>query len=285
MDTFQALSALSSGARLPVPTDYYASAAAATYFTVWAGGFGLLVLPWIFKKLIKDKDSIPLLMWIGGLICSLLEPMLDHLGHLWWPSNLPGPAFSGFELPVPLLIPPCYVFFISMTGYFAYYKMSQGLSVARLFTVWTCIAMTDVVMEIPGTFTQAYQYYGDTPFKILGFPLVWGWLNGTSMFLVGFLLWLVAPYLKGRNKLLVALVPVTAMGAAYGIVAWPYFLALNWPMPVYATWLWTTLSLGLCLLVVRFTAAVVGVNSSTAVSQRNSPIDSLRGNAAMGARR
>ncbi len=281
MDFIHTMLQMSPGSRLPVPAGYHASAAAATYFTVWAGGFALLVLPWILRKLLKDRDPIPLLMWLGGLICSLLEPMLDHLGHLWWPANLPGPAFFGYDLPVPLLIPPCYVFFIAMTGYFAYHKMNQRLTVSRLFTVWFCIAMTDVVMEIPGTFTQAYQYYGDAPFKILGFPLVWGWLNGTSMFLVGFLLWLVAPYLDGWKKLLVALVPVTAMGAAYGMVAWPYFLALNWPMPVYATWLCSLSSLALCLLVVRFTAAVVSVGSTAPATPRRPPLEALRGNAAL----
>jgi hypothetical protein len=217
-------------------------------------------------------------MWIGGLICSLLEPMLDHLGHLWWPTNLPGPAFVGYDLNVPLLIPPCYVFFIAMTGYFAYYKMKRGLSVAGLFTVWFCISMTDVIMEIPGTATQAYQYYGDAPFKILGFPLCWGWLNGTSMFMVGFLLWLVAPHLKGWNKALILLVPIVAMGGAYGMTAWPYFLALNWPMPVYAAWLWASFSLVLCLILVRF-AAVVAAARSSAASSQPSPLEAL-GNAA-----
>jgi len=273
---------ISPGTRLPVPADYQASPLAATWFTIWAGGFAVLVLPWILKKLFKDKDGIPLLMWIGGLICSLLEPMLDHLGHLWWPLNLPGPAYVGYSLNVPLLIPPCYVFFIAMTGYWAYYRMKSGLTVSGVFTVWFLISMTDVIMEMPGTSTRAYEYYGATPFKILGFPLCWAWLNGTSMFLVGFLLWLVAPYLKGWNKALILLVPVVAMGAAYGMTAWPYFLALNWPMPVYATWLWSTASLALCLLVVRFAAAVIANRSPASIpSQQRTPLEALRGSAAI----
>ena len=276
MDFLSTMFELGPGTRLPVPADYHSSAAAATYFTIWAGGFALLVLPWILKKLFKDKDSIPLMMWIGGLICSLLEPMLDHLGHLWWPLNLPGPAFVGYDLNVPLLIPPCYVFFIAMTGYWAYFRIKSGLSVPGVFFVWLCISLTDVIMEIPGTFTQAYQYYGETPFKILGFPLCWGWLNGTAMFTVGFLLWLLAPYLKGWNKGLILLVPVIGMGGAYGMTSWPYFMALNWPMPVYATWLCATFSLVLCLIVVRFIAAVVVARSPSSSLQR-APLDALRG--------
>jgi hypothetical protein len=279
MDLFQKMMEISPGTILPVPITYQASEAAATYFTWYSGGFALLILPWVIYKLLKKNDLIPALMWVGGLICSLLEPMLDHLGHLWWPTNLPGPVFLGYDLHIPLLIPPCYVFFIAMTGYFAYYKMRQGLSVSMVFTIWLLICSTDILMEIPGTSTAAYTYYGDVPFKVLGFPLAWGWLNGTSMLMVGFLLWLVAPYLVGWRKALVLLVPIIAMGAAYGIVAWPYFLALNWPLPVYGTWLWTIFSLVMCLIVVRGVAAVVATNQATSASQEL-PLHALRGQAA-----
>ena len=271
MDPF----AMSQGKILPVPLDYLASDSAATFFTWYAGGFALLVLPWVFIKLFKHRDSVPLMMWIGGLVCSLQESGLDNQGHLWWPTNLPGPAYIGYDLHVPLLIPPCYVFFIAMTGYWAYTKIRQGLTVAGVFRVWMLIALTDVFMEIPGTSSAAYTYYGDAPFKVLGFPLCWGWLNGTCMLMVGFLLWLVAPYLQqGWRRLLVILVPPVAFGGAYGIVGWPYFNSLNWPMPVYATWLWAAASLVLCLVVVRFIAAVVAHASAAHVA---SPLEALVG--------
>ncbi|MEK1940283.1 MAG: hypothetical protein AAAB16_07880 [Pseudomonas sp.] len=245
------------GQALPVPADYMANELIGNLFTIWAGGFGLAVLPWALYRYFKHKDDIPGLMCIGGFICSLLEPMLDHLGHLWWPTNLPGPAFVGFDLNVPWLIPPCYVFFIAMTGYWAYLKMKEGLDVKGVFVIWLIISMSDVIMEIPGTATGAYTYYGDASFKIFGFPVAWGWMNGTSMLLVGFLLWLVNPYLAGFKRWFIVLVPITAMGAAYGMVSWPYFMSLNWDMPWIATRLLTLLSLALSLVVVGFTAALV----------------------------
>ncbi len=261
---------MSYGNWLPVPADYFANEVVAWVFTIWAGGFGIAVIPWALYRWLKRDDAIVLLMCIGGLICSLLEPMLDSLGHLWYPTNLPGPAFVGFELNIPALIPPCYVFFIAMTGYWAYLKMKEGLSVKGVFVVWFLISMTDVIMEMPGTYTGAYTYYGDPSFKVLGFPVVWGWLNGTSMLAVGFLLYLVEPYLKGANRLWIIMVPTTAMGAAYGMVAWPYFMSLNWDMPWIATRLLAILSLLLSIMVVRFIAAVVAAKSE-------SPVDVLVG--------
>ncbi|MCY1277739.1 hypothetical protein D9M70_264470 [compost metagenome] len=240
-------------------------------FTIWAGGFGLAVLPWALYRHLKHKDDIPGLMCIGGFISSVLEPMLDHLGHLWWPTNLPGPAFLGFDLNIPYLIPPCYVFFIAMTGYWAYLRMKDGLDMKGVFVVWLIISMSDVIMEIPGTATGVYTYYGDASFKIFGFPLAWGWMNGTSMLMVGFLLWLVNPYLSGLKRLYILLVPITAMGAAYGMVAWPYFMSLNWDMPWIATRLLTVLSLLISLVCVGFIGALVARTKNS-----TDPLPSLR---------
>lgn len=251
------------GEILPVPADYLANDLIGMLFTIWAGGFGLAVLPWALYRYLKHKDDVPGLMCIGGFISSLLEPMLDHLGHLWWPTNLPGPAFMGFDLNIPYLIPPCYVFFIAMTGYWAYLRMKSGLDMKGVFVVWLIISMSDVIMEIPGTMTGAYTYYGDASFKILGFPLAWGWMNGTSMLLVGFLLWLVNPYLAGLKRLYIILVPITAMGAAYGMVSWPYFMSLNWDMPWIATRVLTVVSLLIALVVVGFVGAMVARTKSS----------------------
>lgn len=260
---------------LPVPADYMANELVGNLFTIWAGGFGLAVIPWAIYCYFKKQNDIPILLIIGGFICSLIEPMLDHMGHLWYPTNLPGPAFIGFDLHIPYLIPPCYVFFIAMTGYWAYTRMKTGLDVKGVFVTWFLISMTDVIMEMPGTATAAYIYYGDAPFKVLGFPVVWGWLNGTSMLMVGVLVYIIEPYLKGWNRLWLIPSVVTAMGAAYGIVAWPYFMALNWDMPWIATRLLALLSLGLSLMTVRFAAALV------AKAPADDPVGELRSKISM----
>lgn len=255
----------SEGNLLPVPADYMASEAVGWFFTFWAGALGLAVIPWALYRLHKRGDDIVLFMIIGGFICSFQEAALDTLGHLWWPTNLPGPSWVGFDLHVPWLIPPCYVFFVSMTGYWAYLKMKEGISIKGVFIVWLLISSTDIIMEMPGTALGAYIYYGDASFKVLGFPLAWGWLNGTAMLMTGFLLLLVEPHMKGWNRMWLALVTPVAFGASYGITSWPYFMSLNYDMPWIATRLLTLLSLAMCLMAVRFVAAVVATESKSAV--------------------
>jgi hypothetical protein len=242
---------------LPVPSDYKAGTVSMWLFTLWAGGFALLALPYVLYRLRRYGDTVLLFTWIGGFICSLGEPMLDHLGHLWWPTNLPGPAFSAYDLNVPLLIPPCYVAFVAMTGYFAYRMMNRGLSVRQVFYVWLAIASTDLALEFPGVLTNVYKYYGNEPFYLGNFPMHWGWLNGTGMLMVGFLLWALVPRLRGLQRGLVLLVPVTAFLGSYGMTSWPAFMSINANLSTFWMDVVDLGSLALCLLVVWGVAETV----------------------------
>jgi len=166
---------------LPVPSDYKADETAGLFWTIWAGGFALLVVPWVLYMLVRKRDSVPILLWLGGFIASVNEAMLDHLGHLWWPTNLPGPVQTAYyDLNIPLLVPLVYPFWVSMMGYIAYRMMVREVTIKKLFLVWLAMCVADVVLEIPGTATQVYMYYGESPFKIFGFPLWWAWINGTG---------------------------------------------------------------------------------------------------------
>jgi hypothetical protein len=261
---------------LPVPSTYRAGHTAAWLFTLWAGGFAVLALPYCIYRLRKHQDVVPLFAWLGGFILSLGEPMLDYLGHLWWPENLPGPAFTGYGLHVPLLIPPCYAFFVSMTGYFAYRQFQRGLTVKRVFYVWLAILSTDFLLEFPGVLTHVYKYYGKQPFYIGNFPLHWAWLNGTGFLMVGFLLWLVVPRLQGAQRALILLVPLFAFLGSYGMTAMPAFASLNWEMSRTAQHIVDLASLGLCLIVVRGIAEAVRI-PETVVASEGRPVVATEG--------
>lgn len=255
----------------PVPPSYHAGSAGKWLFTIWAGGFAFLVLPYALYRLSKFRDWVPLLLWLGGFICSLGEPMLDHLGHLWWPHNLPGPVFNGYDLSVPFLIPPCYAFFVSGMGYVAYRYFLKGVTVRRVFLIWVAIASTDLALELPGVAANVYKYYGNEPFNVFNFPLHWAWLNGTGFLVVGLLTYLVVPKLKGASKALLLLVTVTAFLGSYGMTAWPAFLSLNWKMSSAAQAIVDLGSLALCLLVVRGVAEVVARRSPASEGVPDSP--------------
>ncbi|MEH3141269.1 MAG: hypothetical protein PGN37_14055, partial [Mycobacterium kyogaense] len=93
----------------PAPGDFSVSLGAEIAFFLVAGALVVVfALPWAIRAAVRSRNYIPLIVMASGLICSLLEPMLDLLGHLHWANNLM-PAFTNFGITVPLLIPPCYV--------------------------------------------------------------------------------------------------------------------------------------------------------------------------------
>ena len=241
----------------PVPLSYHAGSTGRWLFTLWAGGFALAVLPYVFWRLAKFRDYVPILMWLGGLICSFGEPMLDRLGHLWWPLNLPGPAFKGYDLSVPLLIPGCYAFFASGMGYIAYRYFTKGITMRQVWILWLCLASTDLALELPGVGANVYKYYGREPFYAFNFPLHWVWMNGTAMMLIGFLAYVLVPRLKGWRQLWVLAITVSGFLGSYGIVGWPAFMSLNFKMSSGMQHIVDLGSLVLCLGVIRVIAEVV----------------------------
>src|SRR4051794_15000130 len=109
------------GQLLPGDTPLTATDFEAWFFTFWAGLLVVLIaLPWALNCIRKRRDYLPILMLATGAITSLGEPMLDHVGHLRWANNLPGPAFSNFGLDIPILIPPCYALFMGLEAYWVY---------------------------------------------------------------------------------------------------------------------------------------------------------------------
>lgn len=242
----------SPGVMLPVPPDLAVNDLVAILFTVWAAATAIVLLPWVVRVWMKDNDPIPLCMFLGGIICCTIEPMLDNLGHLWWPTDLPGPAFVGYNLNVPYLIAFSYPGFLGMVSYWAYTKMRGGLTQKAFFQIFGILCFADLILEMPGTALGAFVYYGDQPYKILGYPLAWTWINAFAMFSAGYMLWAVAPYLKGIKKAFIIVIPVMGGTAGYGASGWLFWLALNWEMPMYLAYLLTLLSLGFTLVVVYF---------------------------------
>lgn len=255
-------------ATLPTPTDLDAADGAIWFFTIWASVFAAIILPWCITQACR-RDPVPLLMWLGGAICSVSEPMADHLTHLWWAGNNLGPVFSGFDVDVPAFIPPAHIAAYGMLGYLVYRRLAAQPTVRDVFGIWLICVAADAVFEQPGVIPGVYEYYGDQPFEFYKYPLYNAWLNATASLLVGFLLLKTLPLLRGRAKAVIVLVPVSGMVCSWSVVAWPVFMALNWDMPDPLAWLLASLSLVLALLVVRGVAEFTVAGSTDQVASRD----------------
>lgn len=233
------------------------SGEAGVVFTYITGAIAIISLIYAMFSLIRNRNALPLLLIIGGSIAVVLEAMLDLLGHLWYPFDLPGPVYAAYGVNVPWLALYCYLGLIGIAAYFTYEILRKNLSASALFILWLVAAGADILLEMPMTAYGVHHYYGDVPLKLYGFPLAFAWFNGTATLAVGFAVWLVDPLLKGWWKILHIFVPVLAMGAVYGAIGWPYFLAINASIPWIAVWVLTLISLAVSLLVAGMIISVV----------------------------
>jgi hypothetical protein len=251
---------------LPSPSDFSAGHFAGWFFTLYAG---LLIVSiaviWALWTGFKKQNWLPLKLIFGGFLCSLLEPMLDLLGHLRWANDLPLYVFTNFGIQIPLLIPFCYAAFLGLEPYFIYLLFKRGLNVKQVMLVYLIAGLSDALMETPGLLMHVYQYYGVQPYTFLKFPYWFAFINGGSFMTIGFFIWYLEPRLKGWGRALFLVLPPVGMMVAWFGIGWVHILALNSTLPTPAKWVATTIMMAAFILYVRGIAYFVAVPEEEAV--------------------
>ncbi|HYF24118.1 MAG TPA: hypothetical protein VD931_00120 [Baekduia sp.] len=248
------------GELLPHPSPITASDFDAWFFLFWAGLLVVVIaLPWALTRLIRHKDTLPILCLGAGLITSLGEPMLDLVGHLRWSENLHGPAFTNFGIPVPLLIPPCYALFMGLEAYWLYSVIQRGITVRGFFLMFAAIGLSDAIMEHPGVIMGVYEYYGTQPFEFYKFPFYWSFTNGVAICTIGVLLHYVWPHVKDRGTWQLLVLPLGIIGTTMGEFGsgFPVFLAINADIPTWLQWVIGSLTLVISVVWIRVLAHLV----------------------------
>ncbi|MEX2195955.1 MAG: hypothetical protein WD844_11775 [Thermoleophilaceae bacterium] len=240
--------------------DLQPSDTASWFFTVWASAAALVFVPYALIALVQRGDTLPLLLLISAVLASLVEPMLDSLGHVRFAENVPLTVYTNFGVGITVLVLTGYVLVMGVGGYVAYRLLKRGITVRGVFGLWLALVGIDLAVEYPGLLTDVYGYFGDQPFELLGFPLWWPVVNGTVMLACGFLVWLMEPRLRGAGRLLIILAAPLAVSGTYGLVAWPVFLSLNADVPSIVPWLAAMVTAALCLLAVRLVAAILAAD-------------------------
>lgn len=253
------------GELLPHPSPIIASDFDAWFFLFWAGLLVVvLALPWAIKRLIKHKDVLPFLMLMAGLGTSLGEPMLDLVGHLRWSENLHGAAFTNFDIPIPLLIPPCYMLFMGLEAYWIWLMIQRGIDLKRFFMMFAAVGVSDAIMEHPGVMMGVYEYYGQQPLEFYKFPFYWSFTNAAAIATIAVLVHFVWPLVKGKGWKQLAIVPLGVIGTTAGEfgTGFPVFLAINADIPTWVQWAIGSLTVPLALWWVRVLADLVCVEKS-----------------------
>ncbi|MBH0776718.1 hypothetical protein [Nocardia bovistercoris] len=253
------------GELLPHPSPIVASDFSAWFFLFWAGLLVVvLALPWAIRRLVQFRDTLPILMLGAGLGTSLGEPMLDLVGHLRWSENLLGPAFVNFGIPVPVLIPPCYMLFMGLEAYWIWMIIQRGIDVKRFFLMFAAVGISDAVMEHPGVIMGVYEYYGTQPLEFYKFPFYWSFTNGVAICTIAVLVHYVWPLVKDNGRQQLWIIPLGIIGTTMGEFGsgFPVFLAINADIPTWLQWAIGCLTVPLSLLWIRVLAELVATEKS-----------------------
>jgi len=216
------------------PLDMRSPQDAYTVFYVLFAINMLGTVAWLAHRARRDRTAAPIAALAGGLVVgAVVPPIYNALTKVWFPSNIPYPFVEAFGMKDPLFDMLGYALFIGFGGYLLLTMLRAGQGARAIYTTFVLWGVTDLVLEIPFLQWGLYQYYGDQPFEIAGFPLHWVFLNGFVPIAAGSLMYLVTDRWPGSQRgaaLRVAACPALA-GGLLMIPIFPVATALHADVP------------------------------------------------------
>lgn len=223
--------------------------------------FLALIVFAIYRK-VKHKESTLLWMMGAGILAFFNEGNLEVLVHVTQPANGQYPMFWNYGMPMPLGLGIGYWGIFTLTSYVAYRFLKNGLTIKGFWKLWVGIAISCLIMEIPGVASGAYVYRGEQLLRIGGYPVYNLWINATGWLFSGILIMVFEPILKGWKRLALSLLPGAAFAMSWGVIEIPIVCALNiHNMPLWSMWVLWFVSFGLSILFTKTLASIFASDS------------------------
>jgi hypothetical protein len=211
------------------------------------------------------RTVIPLLFLLGGLLAMFNEPIVDHNGLVWFPTEGQWTLYETFGIPQPIWLALAYVWFFGGQPLVVWRFLEKGAAPRTLWKMFATIVVVDIILEHPGLYANLFLYYGDQPFTFTRFPLWWGVVNSTTPIVAATLVHLLRPYFSGKKVIGVALLFPVVQAATNAGTAWPVWNMLNTEQPRAVVWGAGVVSCGLCVFVVSLCVHALERHRGTAV--------------------
>ncbi|KAL4809782.1 hypothetical protein BDV18DRAFT_156167 [Aspergillus unguis] len=202
-------------------------------------------------NIIKKKSPALLYFAIGGYVSSLFEAIVDVNGMCYFPLDGQFVGIYNYDRAIPVFVVSTYSWFMGSQGYLFKLSLDSGrLTKARLWQGWVTTMLINFFLEFPMLLLGLYVYYGAQPFKVLGFPLWWLFVNTMIPMSGGFIVHKLSPLLQGWRSLLIILIVPMADGFSNAAIGFPMWCALNSEMGYEATYPAFFATAGLAILTV-----------------------------------
>jgi hypothetical protein len=216
-------------------------------FTALNFGILLIVAALLVRNCRKHRDWLPAWLLIGGLIATLIEPVVDVVGLIWYPPQGNWAVLYMGGITVPLLCVAGYTWLYAALGGATYILLRNGANRSDLFKGFFGLMVFLMLVEFLGSGTGVYYYYGDQPLRIFGYVAYWGFINASVPVIIGVVSYLLRPHVTGwRMVFSIPVVPFVT-GASFLGGGFPVWLAIyNAPLPWVVTQLAGVVTCLLC---------------------------------------
>jgi hypothetical protein len=183
-----------------------------------------------YGELERRRGGTPVLLLatIGGAIAIVGEPMWDLVARLYMFESGACILFTIGGRGMQLWAPFGYAAYIGPTVYIFYRLTTSPTTTRRTFWL-ACgaIMCLNLLIEIPATRMNLYEYYGPQAFNPTGFPLYWLLSNLPAAAVSGVLLGRVPELTRGWRALSILLMVPSFFIAGEFFVQWPAFAAVG----------------------------------------------------------
>jgi hypothetical protein len=179
----------------------------------------------------RERSPVMLLLIAGATVASLQEAPLDIFVSAYYPKPGLWWAYETFGRPVPIWAIFAWMVLFAGSPYLLARQMRRkGVRrVGWIGVAW--LAVVDVLIELPCLAVYLYEYYGDQPLRVGGFPVHMVAVNAATMMAITVAVYCLEGRVRGKLVGLAFVLPGLAVPASTMSLGLPVWSAVGAGLP------------------------------------------------------
>ena len=197
---------------------------------------------------------LPLVFAGTALSAVMIEPIYDNTLLYWYPDENSLAFFRGYERTIPWYVPLGYAWFFGGSAYLVWRVLDRGASAATIWQLFFATAFVDWLAVSICEWLDLSAFYGNQPWHFFGSPIWFSFCDATGGFVLGAAMAKLMPYLDGRKRLWLLILPSFTYASTLGSTTAPVSLALNSGWSTGLIWAAGTATMAMCLIAIHVVA-------------------------------
>lgn len=217
----------------------------------------VILLCWGLSSERKRGPIMPLILMGTGLSAVLVEPVFDNTLLYWWPTENPYAMFTSYGRTIPWSAVIGYAWFFGGSAYVLWRLFDRGVTLSQALKYYGVLVLIDWGAVSLAEWTHQSTFYGNQPFRWLGSPLWFSFVDAAGGFVLGAAMHALVPHLGGARKALLLFLPTFIYGGVLGSTTPSVSQALNSGWSDTAVAVGGAVTIGLCCLLVFVVSKLV----------------------------